>query len=163
MNCPSLIQRTYTPTENLTSHPDTTVDKINESAIVDFKYLHLKELHALDFSTQHLHDWATQISPNTGIDLVDWIKLPKLLINYGKYISKSTGTDWWLMYHIPLLPLWGRSKPIDNTRHEDIALRTNMSSYYTLSMRWLSTMSDSIEQESSYKINLIPTFRQYIQ
>ena len=56
MHYPSLIQHAGTPVDNVTSQPDTAVDKINEAAILGFKFLRLNELHACDLSAQHLHD-----------------------------------------------------------------------------------------------------------
>ena len=104
MHYPFLIHRACTPSENHTSYPESTIGKIDEAAIVCFKVIHLKELHAYDFSTQNLYDWVTDISPNTGIDLVDYIKLTKILLNHEKSIDKSSGTAWCLTRHILLLP-----------------------------------------------------------
>ena len=50
MHCPSLVQRAYTPVDNLTSHPDAAVDNIKEAAILGLKGLYLNEPHACDFS-----------------------------------------------------------------------------------------------------------------
>ena len=58
----SLIQRAYTPADNLTSHPDATVGKMKEAAIVGFKGLYHNELHSCDFSAQCLHYLATHVS-----------------------------------------------------------------------------------------------------
>ena len=50
MCCTSLIKRNYTPADNLTSHPEAKVGKINEAEIWGFKGVHLNEIHALDLS-----------------------------------------------------------------------------------------------------------------
>ena len=58
---------------------------------------------------------------------------------------------------------WGRAEPIDNTRHDYSAIRANMSSYHPLDVLWLNTMSDSIDQESTYNVTFLLTFRQHLQ
>ena len=50
MHFTSLVKCEHTPTDNLTSHLEANVDKINKAAIVGFKGLHLKELNTLEFS-----------------------------------------------------------------------------------------------------------------
>ena len=90
--------------DNLASHPDAIVDKMNEAAIAGFKGLHLDELHAYGFSDRHLHDWVTHIPLNTRMDLACYIKLPKNLVNHGETVDKSSGTPWCLTCYIPLLP-----------------------------------------------------------
>ena len=94
MHCASLTKRDCTPTDNLTSLLEANFGKINEAAILGFKGLHLNELHALNFSTQHIHDRVTHVSHKTGMYLGEFVKLPKILTSHNKTINAATGEPW---------------------------------------------------------------------
>ena len=66
MHFPSLIQRACGPRDNITSHPDAAVGKINEAEIACLKDLNLNKLSACEFSAQRLHDWVTPPQPQEG-------------------------------------------------------------------------------------------------
>ena len=92
---------------------------MEEVEIVGFKGLHLNELHACYFSNQHLRDYTTHVSSNTGEGLKDCIMISTILAPHATYIDKASEQTWILVRNIPLLPFWGRAELIHNTSHDN--------------------------------------------
>ena len=107
-HCPSLIKLSWNPHDESTSHPDATIGKKNEMAIVGFKCLDLHGMNAYDFSMQNLRNWVTLVSPKTKEAFTDTIPLTTMLATNATWMNKSSEKTCTLACYVPILPFESR-------------------------------------------------------